>query len=79
MDLENGWMVVPFIEILLEGLKKSRFKGHEIKGLVLDTLSLRDHLRCKWKCQMVGYMCLKFLGKIWVGNNFVNHHQIDSS
>lgn len=36
-------MEVPFTEILLESLKRSRFEGHKIKHLVLGMLSLRDH------------------------------------
>lgn len=43
LDLENERMMVPFTEIL-EGWKKSRFQGHEIKSLVLGMLILRDLL-----------------------------------
>lgn len=41
LDLENGWVMIPFTEIL-EGWKRNRFEGHEIESLVLGKLSLRD-------------------------------------
>lgn len=60
-------MVVPFTEVPLEGLKRSRFEGHEIKSLVLGILSLRDHLDLGGDVRWL-VMCMEFLGKIWVGN-----------
>lgn len=60
-------MVVPFTEVLLEGLKRRMSEGHEIKSLVLGILSLRDHLDLDGDVRWL-VMCLNFLGKIWVGN-----------